>query len=129
MREELIRRIGHRILTLVAAQLCVTVGLCSMQQRLLRRIGVGLFALPELNHCGLQRTAVAEGELPGLRAGHTVDGIQISRSVEFRLAAGEKGDSCKPADYSVFDALRDVPGTAGGTLRRKAVTVAWAICS
>lgn len=82
----------------------------------------------------LQGSAKGERQDPGFREGTVVDGVQVNRGFLFALTAREESNSCGGADELMLlcffiNHTIHLPATAGGTVRRMAVTVAIATSS
>jgi len=101
------------IFAFVLALRSQTISLGAKEEHLLRGHNVGILALPSLQYRRLQCAAVAERQRPRFLARSPVDGVQVYGGIQLRLSARQKHDA----------------GTADGTPRRSAVTVASPICS
>lgn len=64
----------------------------SVKQNLLSLRHILVLSLPGLEHRRLQRTSVAEREPPRLEKSALVDGVQVLRGVDLRLATAEEDD-------------------------------------
>lgn len=100
---------------------------------------VGSLSLPCSKSRGLESTSIREAQLPGSVQRKLVHGIQIQRSLLLTLTTREEADAWEPEERcwtfeehskwtpSSEDQWRTVlPGTAAGTVRLRAVTVAMA---
>lgn len=65
----------------------------SLDELLLARLSVLLFAAPGLERRRLQGTSVREGQGPGPVQGALVHGVQVDRGLLLALTAGQEGDA------------------------------------
>lgn len=114
--------------------------LCTLDKLLGGSISVVLLPTPGTERRRLQRPPVGEGEGPWPHQRACVDGIEVDGSLLLTLTPRQEGDTCGEQGYGtggdtgygsagLCHMPRLVPGTAGGTVRRRAVTVAMAISS
>lgn len=112
----------------------------SLDVLLLACLAILLLASPGLKCWRLQGPAIREGQSPGAVQVTLVDGIQVDGGLFLTLATGQKGHTCGEENrvgwksqgyyrdnYSQYISVCTSPGTDGGTVRRRAVTVAMAI--
>lgn len=116
----------------------------SLDKLFLACLSILLLATPGFEGRSLQGTAIREGQGPGPVQRALVHGVQVDGGLLLTLATREEGNTCtgKAESSSVLFAdcvmkrfahactslcMCVLPGTAGGTVRRRAVTVAMAI--
>lgn len=114
--------------------------LCALDELLGSGGGVVPLPAPGAERRRLQRPPVGEGEGPWPHQRARVDGVEVDGSLLLALTPGQEGDTWRERDYGTGTSTGHpppgprhvpvlVPGTAGGTVRRRAVTVAMAISS
>lgn len=104
----------------------------ALEKLILSGLNVLLLSSPCSQDGCLQGASVREGQSPW-SLWLVVDGVQVDWGFFFWLTTGQESDSwgviTRLVSWTIKNRLRIVPGTAAGTVRRKAVTVASAICS
>lgn len=105
----------------------------ALEELILSSLNVLLLSSPCSQDGSLQSATVWEGQSPW-SLWYVVDGVQIDWSFFFWLTSGQECDSWRIKKLNELLSQNKVyqvnsPGTAAGTVRRKAVTVASAICS
>lgn len=113
--------------------------LCSLDELLSGSFLILFMSSPGSERRCLQGSTKGKRHDPGFGQRAVVDGIEVDRGLLFTLTAWEKSYSCRTQHIQyIFIWLGQtlfhivyvgLPGTAGGTVRRKAVTVAMATSS
>ena len=105
----------------------------ALEELILASLNILLLSSPCSQYGGLQSTSVWEGQSPW-SLWYVVDGVQVDWGLFLWLSTRQESDSwnftMKFSKFFYYEFFFHIlPGTAAGTVRRNAVTVASAICS